>query len=663
MEDPRNNPGLIAPPNQNGAGAPNPPGAAPPPLPPGVNLGLGNPRIQPFEPVLRGPGQNPPVAILPANPGVYPPGIPAQPDRQPQGPTLEELQAANADLQGQLEGANQIISQLMAPPFILAAVIRKIPPQVDPEAPVVQRALQVGDRVRLRPESEFYGDQGGLLGELTGFNDRGWAQVLWSNGIQNVYRAGNPQVDNGFSDLELVPQGEGLGTVVILLEDAKTLEVAEPDGVAIQPGDIVRVNVQTKAIVDICPHEYNGVICPVKEVMDAEKAKVDYGGAERTVYRGRFIEPQLAEGEEAPAQPMLRKGDHVVIFGENLIIRNLGRNQNNFRYAGEGGVAWEAIGGQDEAKQAIIEAIEHPMQYPDLFQFYGRRPDKGFLLYGPPGCGKTLIGKALARRLRELHGGEETETSFMVVKGPEVLEKWVGNSEANIRSIFQQARDHYERFGYPAVIFWDEAESILSKRGTGVSSDMDKTLVTTFLTEMDGVEENHCIVILSTNRPDVLDPAVIREGRVGTKIYVGRPTAETAGEIFKIYLEQTRLRNGFELPAAVELCVEELFSPARTLYVVKRKSEQEPRSFTLGHLSSGAMIAEIIQQATSLAIREDRNQQEVRPRGIRPQHLRDAIEKIYQQNLKLEHKEALEEYVHDFKDDVQGITRFQTAQP
>src|SRR5208283_4208865 len=174
------------------------------------------------------------------------------------------------------------------------------------------------------------------------------------------------------------------------------------------------------------------------------------------------------------------------------------------------------------------EAIELPFTHKDIFAHYNKKPPKGLLLYGPPGCGKTLVGKATTNSLANIFGAKAISSGFIYVKGPEILNMYVGESGRRIREIFQRGRKHFDKYKFPAVIFIDEAEAVLSERGTSRSSDVDKTIVPMFLSEMDGLDENHAIVMLATNRPKMLDPAVVREGRVDRHIKVSRPTVETA---------------------------------------------------------------------------------------------------------------------------------------
>ena len=202
-------------------------------------------------------------------------------------------------------------------------------------------------------------------------------------------------------------------------------------------------------------------------------------------------------------------------------------------------VTYEHIGGLDEQVEILRDAIELPYMYPEVFAEHKLTPPKGILLYGPPGCGKTLIAKAVANSLAksiEKRTGRETAAYFLNVKGPELLNKYVGETEHKIREVFKRAREK-AREDVPVVIFFDEMDSLFRMRGSGISSDMEATVVAQFLSEIDGVESlKNVIVIGASNRQDLIDPAVLRPGRLDLKVKVNRPDRDAAYDIFTKYL-------------------------------------------------------------------------------------------------------------------------------
>ena len=204
-------------------------------------------------------------------------------------------------------------------------------------------------------------------------------------------------------------------------------------------------------------------------------------------------------------------------------------------------VAYEDIGGLFRQIEQIRDAVELPFLHADLFHEYELRPPKGILLYGPPGCGKTLIAKAvansLAKKIAEKRGEEKHTSFFLNIKGPELLNKYVGETERHIRLIFQRAREKAGE-GTPVIVFFDEMDSIFRTRGSGVSSDVENTIVPQLLSEIDGVEGlENVIVIGASNREDMIDPAILRPGRLDVKIKIERPDAEAARDIFSKYLK------------------------------------------------------------------------------------------------------------------------------
>src|SRR5437879_507774 len=278
---------------------------------------------------------------------------------------------------------------------------------------------------------------------------------------------------------------------------------------------------------------------------------------------------------------------------------------------------WEKVGGQEEALQAIKDAIELPLLHVDLFKKFQHATPKGFLLYGPPGCGKTLIGRATAYNLTKQLGqktGAPMKEYFMHVKGPEILNMWVGESERMVREIFATAREK-RREGFMPFLFIDEAESILGTRRASRYSNILSTLVPMFCSEMDGIDSlNDVVIILASNRADLIDPAILRPGRIDRKIKVDRPNKEGAREIYRIYLTNDLPYDGAlakeadNIGAAIEKLIERLVDwqfakrdENKFLEVTLRSGRKEV--LYRADLISGAIIASVVERAKGMAIK------------------------------------------------------------
>ena len=339
---------------------------------------------------------------------------------------------------------------------------------------------------------------------------------------------------------------------------------------------------------------------------------------------------KIGQEQGLNSQVLQRSSDLV---GEDLKIGDQVRVDPNFRVALERiegqeashyyvedlpEVPWEKVGGLDDTIQLIKDTIELPILHPDLFRKFDFSMPKGFLLYGPPGCGKTLVGKAtaygLTERLKE-ESNIEIEGCFLHIKGPEILNMWLGESERKVREIFDIARQK-KKEGMLPFIFIDEAESILGTRRSLRAHNISNTVVPMFCAEMDGIESlQDIVIILATNRPDLIDPAVLRPGRIDRKIKVNRPDKESASKILNIYLTQ-------ELPISPELLekhgnnvtsavdnltdqlINEMFSRTETNRFLEVSLQSGRRDILhRGDLCSGAIIASIVQRAKESAIK------------------------------------------------------------
>jgi proteasome-associated ATPase len=308
-------------------------------------------------------------------------------------------------------------------------------------------------------------------------------------------------------------------------------------------------------------------------------------------------------------------------------------------------ITYEDIGGLEGQIEAIRDAVELPFLYAELFQEHELEAPKGVLLYGPPGCGKTLIAKAVAKSLadkvRERTGREDARSYFLNVKGPELLNKYVGETERQIREIFQRAKERSEE-GLPVIVFFDEMDSIFRTRGTGISSDVESTIVPQLLSELDGVETlKNVIVIGASNREDLIDPAILRPGRLDVKIKIERPNADQAKDVMSKYLhpvvpihpdEVDRHAGDVQVAVArmIERTIEQMYEPSernRFLEVTYASGDKEILYFK--DFNSGAMIENIVRRAKKDAIKRFLSTGE---KGIKTDDLLTAIRDEFKEN-------------------------------
>lgn len=421
-------------------------------------------------------------------------------------------------------------------------------------------------------------------------------------------------------------------------------------------GQTVRLN-EALTVVEAGHFEAVGEISTLRELLDDGHRALVVGHAdeERIVWLADpLIAPDLSDVSEdadgADLKPRkLRPGDSLLVDTkagyaferipkaevEDLVLEEVPD------------VSYGDIGGLTRQIEQIRDAVELPFLHKDLYREYSLRPPKGVLLYGPPGCGKTLIAKAvansLAKKMAELRGDDsrEAKSYFLNIKGPELLNKFVGETERHIRLIFQRAREKASD-GTPVIVFFDEMDSIFRTRGTGVSSDVETTVVPQLLSEIDGVEGlENVIVIGASNREDMIDPAILRPGRLDVKIKIERPDAESAQDIFSKYLTEKLPVNeddlaefggdrGLTIKAMIEKVVDRMYAEIddnRFLEVTYANGDKEVMYFK--DFNSGAMIQNVVDRAKKNAIKAVL---ESGQKGLRIQHLLDSIVDEFAEN-------------------------------
>ena len=534
---------------------------------------------------------------------------------------ITELRSVIEQCKNDLIRQNNIISRLSSDPLTFGYILKT-------HNFCDQTCFKTNDEILVIDINSPHFNKGGrIVGGLNNtpvVDDDGHTFVLLLDGTECKFSIG---VEGKNSAQIILTQKED-GTYAVIQVDGKPWEVRGVPNLNLRAGDSVKIKPENKAIVGKAYDLNSGPICNVVAVME-DCVEVMHKGDEHLVYN--------------PNNLLLKEGDRIATDASLFcVVKKLpADNRKKFKVNFDLNVSWDDIGGLDSAKQELRDALELPHIHPDLFKHYGVEPLRGVLLYGPPGCGKTLLARVAASSVAKTHGKQSSETGYIYVKAPEILDKWVGNTEKEIRELFERGRRHFREYGYKAILAFDEADAIIPQRGTRRSSDVSDTIVPMFLGEMDGIDskqtEENPIVILMTNRADVLDPAVTRPGRISRHIKVERPDQISSIEILKIHTQSMPFHNESEREASLIVAASDLFSKTRLLYRINNQHD-----FTLGDCVNGAMLSNIVEIAKMIALHRDLETNT--KTFVNLEDLRSAVQKVFRQQRGINHSFDLQDF-------------------
>jgi proteasome-associated ATPase len=531
---------------------------------------------------------------------------------------IEELKAKISEREDQIAVQNAELFKIGSAPRFFGVLIQ--------ENKVVERkSFQADDEVYVVDRSSPHYRKGGKIirrADDTVVGDSGDVMVRLYDGHVANFLVGGEDV---LPQIRLTSKEDG--TFAVAAADGKLWQIHSAPELNLQTGETILVNSTTKQIVGKFGQLATGGIAQVISVAGVN-IEIDIKGEIRSV-----LNTGLA----------LERGDRVVLDSSNSVaVKKLERSSTSrYQLTSEKLITWDDIGGLEDAKRLCREAVELPFEQPEICAYYGKEDARGLLFFGPPGNGKTLLAQAVASSVALRHGRQTMNEGYIYVKSPEILNKYIGNTEAEIRELFERARRFYRKYGFKAVLAFDEFDAIAPQRGSRRSSDISDTIVPMFLGEMDGIDSDQTkanpIVIVMTNRVDVLDPAIVRPGRFSTRIKIDRPDSNTALNILKIHARGVPFEKEGHRDATLAIITQDLFSKTRLLYRINNEHD-----FTLGDCVSGAMLQSVVEIAKSNAMQRDIVSKT--KTGITTADGQAAVNMMYKQQFGMNHSYDL----HDF---------------
>ena len=513
--------------------------------------------------------------------------------------------------------------------------------------------FKLGDKVSIDPKSPFVGSPGygegvGKIIEFDPKDFKGWALLEFDNEKKKPLRYGNPDLDGGLSDLILLEKSlvDDVETdVVTIFYKGETIDVLNFLEIKLEPGDTVLLHPKTNLIIGKTEAIGRGTVGHVEET-SGEKAIVTINGTKYVV----IIPERLKECKE---------GDRVLVDeGVNVILQILPKSKSVAIIADIEPVEWEDVIGLEDAKAEAMEVINFVM-FPEIYKAYHSKEPKGILLIGPPGNGKTHFGRALATKISKALGATDgVVKGFMYIKSTEILDMYVGEAPRKVREVFAKAEEYFRETGQKALIFIDEIEAVLKKRGESKNNDSSDAITNAFLTEMDGIQKSYGFVIGATNRPDLIDDAATRAGRLDRVIYVGRPKDADVPKFFTLYLKSTLINKEWTLQHLIDFATEKYLSADYSFFSlsyakegidpndekIPKEDRLDKQYFKLSNVGSGAMIETIVNRAKLKAIDRDIKGGGKELSGVTLEDVKKAVEDAFETSKLINLEEAISDF-------------------